>query len=32
LCEVIHAVRGNLLAQKRADLDAELRNRHEVIP
>lgn len=32
LCEVIHAVRGNLLAQKRADLDAELRNRYEVIP
>jgi Kef-type K+ transport system membrane component KefB len=32
LCEVIQAARGNLLSQKRADLDSELKDRHEVIP
>jgi Kef-type K+ transport system membrane component KefB len=32
LCEVIHAIRSNLLQQKRADLDAELLDRNEVIP
>jgi hypothetical protein len=32
LCEVIQSIRGNLLGQKRADHDSELRDRHEVIP
>lgn len=32
LCEVIQAARSNLLPQKRAELDSELKDRHEVIP
>jgi hypothetical protein len=32
LCDVIQSIRGNLLGQKRADHDSELRDRHEVIP
>ena len=32
LCEVIQAARNNLLTRKRAELDRELANRHEVIP
>lgn len=32
LCEVIQAARNNLLNRKRAELDRELANRHEVIP
>lgn len=32
LCEVIEAARSNLLPQKRAELDSELAERHEVIP
>lgn len=32
LCDVIEAARSNLLPQKRAELDSELADRHEVIP
>lgn len=32
LCEVIQAAKSNLLPQKRAELDSELKDRHEVIP
>ena len=32
LCKVIEAARGNLLAEKRNELDAELKDRREVIP